>query len=559
MRRRNAYQVLNIKNRSTDTKEIRRSYQAWKRRVAQKGAGQDEAEKRKREEEEASYKILSNEETREKYDEALSLARNQLLQKINKHCINKEGDPSSMNMTEFHELDLEQLRRIYVIYDNAQAFKLLDSIPPDAPSEKPLPHCFEENTLIQMLNAHLTPDGNGRSLSWTNPTSRVPLSQDLKIEIRNRMMIRSQELVTAVKENDVKRIQYLLENGAQAHRIFPTGNNPRHTLLTYAMYLKCPTKVLDLLVGSSPNLINMPIAESKAYPIMVAMDMKNNELFDWCIDHGARLDVKNKSGNTLLMFAVSKGTNHMLGTLLGKEETQLNVHDEKGLTSLHYASMYNNVHAVHALLDAGTHINVRSTNGNTPLHFAVSLGHVTIIDKLIQKGANMSLQNVEGQDALLLAIHRKQEKSVELLIRHDASVTKKYAEGATVLHHAVNSGDVVILKKLLDAKADPDAVDDYGNTPLLFACNFVNPNAVRLLLQAGANPNAKNHQHLSAISFIVEKANDEYAQECIDILTLYGAKITEEEKEQLQQSGITWTPPQGGKQHRNKVIRKHIK
>jgi ankyrin repeat protein len=545
MRRRNAYQVLHIKDRNIPTRDIRTAYSSWKRSSAKVGAGQDETIKRTREEEAASFEILSNEKKRAKYDEALELTRSQLMKKIQKHCFNKEGDAASMNMLDFNELDLEQLRRIYVIYDDTQSYKLLDAIEDDAP-DKPLGICMEENTLIQMLNTHLR-----AHMPWRNPTSRKPLSDQLKNEIYQRVITQNNELMWAIRHNDKERIHYLLENGAQvSHFVRHKVDNVdmKFTIFTYAVFLKCPLHILDALFDA--DVINIADKTSNLYAITMAVFRKSDAIFDWCIEHGALLDVKDNQKRTLLMLAIWKGTPHMVNALIASGKIPQNAYDEHGNTALHYATIHHHVQALQALLDAGAYVNIKNVHGNTPLHVAIFHGHVDIADMLIQKGANMAVQNVEKEDPLIVAINRGKQHAVDLLLRHGANVTHTYENGASVLHYAVNSEHVEIVHKLLRAKANPNVVDELGNTPLILASDFVNPGIVEALLKAGANPNAKNHEDLSAISFLVEKIdmNDrnrtdrmderDSVQTCMALLISHGVIMTDAEREIFERNGI---------------------
>jgi hypothetical protein len=65
--------------------------------------------------------------------------------------------------------------------------------------------------------------------------------------------------------------------------------------------------------------------------------------------------------------------------------------DTDGMTSLLYASRYNNFELVQILLERGANINARSKDGSTALSIAQANGNVQISDFLISRGANQNI------------------------------------------------------------------------------------------------------------------------------------------------------------------------
>jgi hypothetical protein len=69
-------------------------------------------------------------------------------------------------------------------------------------------------------------------------------------------------------------------------------------------------------------------------------------------------------------------------------------HDTDGMTSLLYASIYNNFEMVRLLVEHGANINARNREGNTALSIAQSNGNNQIMDFLLERGA---IQTAAGQ------------------------------------------------------------------------------------------------------------------------------------------------------------------
>jgi ankyrin repeat protein len=74
-----------------------------------------------------------------------------------------------------------------------------------------------------------------------------------------------------------------------------------------------------------------------------------------------------------------------LKALLAQEGADANEQDEEGRTALHFASGYNEVECMRALLEAGADANALDANSNTALHYAAGYGNVEAAKLLLEK------------------------------------------------------------------------------------------------------------------------------------------------------------------------------
>lgn len=653
--KRNAYHVLKI-DKNTATKDIRKAFTAWKKarkgKSVKKGAGTDNKRKRSEErsdndradkkrddkehseersasdddsddtETEQSYEILSNEEKRAKYDETLKMNKKQILEKIHKHCYNTDKDAASITGKAFNKLNVEQLRRIYIVYDVPQSHKILHEIPEDAP-DKPKGFCLEENTLIYMWKAHQKKNHMGQSTPWANPTTRAPFSKELGREIAERKDIRNVELLTAIDTNNMKRIEYLLKHGVSPN--FTVDTISKTPLLNHAIKESKPIQVIDALLkaGATPNysdvngmssflctrnykgteedknkllellkthgadanaqlraailannidgindlififgadirhrheghdvlslaafatqhgpallrtLLDLGASTSNTYnvqnkihtiltvifkfqkpgylhlaetlierdpqlilkhgsagpPITIAITSKNNVMFDWCIDHGANINIIDDSHRTVLIHAIQYGTEHMVDVLLAKGQ-EVNAMDVGRDTALHFAILTKNIDIVRKLLGAGADINIQNSKGNTPMHYTFAYHQYEITKLLAQRGANLVLRNNNRQYAIQLCMKDERIELFKFLVEE----YRKQVQPA-----------------------------DYDIKILFDACRSKCSQAILTLLQAGFDPTIRDNA--TAESTLTYAIHAGHGRDVLDALIKHGADI----------------------------------
>ena len=167
-----------------------------------------------------------------------------------------------------------------------------------------------------------------------------------------------------------------------------------------------------------------------------------------------------------LHFAARSNPDPEVITTLVNAGADVNAQDGTGLTSLHYAVVYN-PEVLDALINAGADLNVRESRGETPLHFAAAFSpDPTVITTLLNAGVSV---NEKGTRA-----------------------TSRYRW--TPLHAAAQTNpNPKVTAILLHAGADVHGTDETFTTPLHSAATSSrNPDVPALLLHAGADVNAKH-------------------------------------------------------------------
>ena len=171
------------------------------------------------------------------------------------------------------------------------------------------------------------------------------------------------------------------------------------------------------------------IRENDATPLMVAVAINSNSMFDSLIRNQARLD-KITSTQT---------------------------------TALKLACLTNNTYAAEKLLQKGANYSLRDDEGNTYLHNAIEQGHTEICELLI------------ARDTGFIDAHNK------IIDAHNKSYE-------TPLIRAIRLINIDICELLIEKGANIKKYKDPDNSPLYFTSvspYFVNPEILRLLLGSG--------------------------------------------------------------------------
>ena len=125
----------------------------------------------------------------------------------------------------------------------------------------------------------------------------------------------------------------------------------------------------------------------------------NREMVQLLLSSGATVDLKNDSGETVLMMLDDDATSDLIWDLINAG-AQVNLKDDAGNTALMQAATTDNLEALKALLDAGAEVNTKNKEGRTALMLAASEGNVNIVRTLVLAGADINLTDEDKMNAL---------------------------------------------------------------------------------------------------------------------------------------------------------------
>lgn len=182
--------------------------------------------------------------------------------------------------------------------------------------------------------------------------------------------------------------------------------------------------------------------------------------------------VKNKLGQTALIFAAANGNFDAVRALLGVECTK---QDNYGFTALMYAIKSRNVNSALLLIPLESHL--VTWKNDTALMMTARYGILKICNEILKMEASLiRRQNDDGYTALIFAAANGHVELVKAL--HDYEFTKQDIMGQTAAIHAVLAGHIECVKLLVE---EFDIVDNTGQTIIQIADKMGHRNIIEFL------------------------------------------------------------------------------
>ncbi|KAM0371694.1 hypothetical protein ACHAPZ_010216 [Fusarium culmorum] len=250
-------------------------------------------------------------------------------------------------------------------------------------------------------------------------------------------------LVLAVRQNEGRAVQVLIESGAQVDRVDQYGD----TALCLAAREGNKT-IIDLLCRHHADIEHK--GWMKSTPLTNAVKGGHADAVEILLDRSAKTEVENSNLAHSLEVAASQGFDPIIDLLLGK----------------------------------GVNVRMVGRTGHTPLLHAVIGGKRHTAETLLKNGAGCDLVPGSKFSPLAQAVFSGQAAMVELLAKYGADIDHLEDTGQTPLILAAQSGKDIVVQSLIDMGADLDGKDDKGRTALSYAKENGQLSTIKLLLQA---------------------------------------------------------------------------
>jgi ankyrin repeat protein len=165
------------------------------------------------------------------------------------------------------------------------------------------------------------------------------------------------------------------------------------------------------------------------------------------LDRGVDVNTVDSAGNTLVMLAVREDNKALLEQLLLRR-ARVNVRNRNGDTALRLAAFGGKLSFVQRLVEAGAEVNMY---GWSPLSYAAFNGHTKIVDYLLKRGAEIDAVTENGATALMIAVRNGHRELVALLLQRAANPNISNENGETALDWAEKANDAAMIQRLRDA------------------------------------------------------------------------------------------------------------
>jgi ankyrin repeat protein len=137
------------------------------------------------------------------------------------------------------------------------------------------------------------------------------------------------------------------------------------------------------------------------------------------INRGVDVNTVNRQGNTLLTQSIQRDLPELFDYLM-QRKARVNLRNRNGETALSIAAYLGRARYVQRLVDAGAEVNFF---GWPPLAYAAYNGHTEIVEYLIKRGADVDAKTENGSTALFFAARFGHIETVRALLKHQADPT----------------------------------------------------------------------------------------------------------------------------------------
>lgn len=213
------------------------------------------------------------------------------------------------------------------------------------------------------------------------------------------------------------------------------------------------------------------------------------DIVELLLESGARVDYRNKAGNTPLLEACSQGHIDVAQYLLDHGADIDAATETTSDSALTWACTLGNESIVDLLLSRKSNVEHRTKDGCTALMFAALAGHVKVASMLLDFQANINVESDSNKDSpLTFACWKGHVDVVILLLERNANIEHRTKEGFTPLMFSALGGHTAVAKKLLERHAKVNEPSGSNNDiPLTSACWKGHHEVVKLLLEHKSN------------------------------------------------------------------------
>jgi ankyrin repeat protein len=189
--------------------------------------------------------------------------------------------------------------------------------------------------------------------------------------------------VTRKSNPDNWMFEQLLIRGADPSDANNAGQTPIHFAAYYGH-----NQILTTILGYKGVNINYTDDNGQT-PLLLSLINKKSITANELIKHGADPSIKDANGNTALLYASRYDSNISKIILDHEQKSDINAHDEDGMTALIHTIQRNDVWLAHDLMDAGANITHKSNSGSTAYMEALQNCNNSIIKELFNHGLSL--------------------------------------------------------------------------------------------------------------------------------------------------------------------------
>ncbi len=322
-------------------------------------------------------------------------------------------------------------------------------------------------------------------------------------------------------------IDLIKEKMASGHDVAELSSNG-FDAVAWALIEKTENATVIFLLQQEGNKLSKLTHDGRTY-IFWAAYRDNLEIMQYLIDNGAKTDVIDSHGYSLINFAAVTGQlNPKLYDLCiyhGADVTREKNHD--GANAMHLlAPFMQDGSMIDYFVSKGISLESIDDSGNGIFNYAVRRGNIDLLEMLIAQKVPYKFINSEGGNSMIFASQgtRGHTNSLELfqyLEKKGIAPNVSTESGTNPLHAlAYKSEDIDVLKYFVDRGVNVDQQDAKGFTPIINAAHQNNLVYLSFMVEHSDDINVVNKKGFSAlmaaikynspevVSFLIQKGAD---------------------------------------------------
>lgn len=174
---------------------------------------------------------------------------------------------------------------------------------------------------------------------------------------------------------------------------------------------------LDFLIKhvKKKNIDKILKEEDNETFLSYSLSDSKSKMFDFFINNGANLNLKNKFGETILHSAIYSDDLERVKKIIKLNPELLNVPSSDLTTPLLLSLCLSNQEIAKFLINSGANFNICNNEGLYPIHVACQDGFTEIVKILIDKDVNLNVKTKKGNLPISLAANNSHLDIVKII------------------------------------------------------------------------------------------------------------------------------------------------
>lgn len=299
------------------------------------------------------------------------------------------------------------------------------------------------------------------------------------------------------------------------------GNNPTELnkygfdAIVYALLENTDNKIIQYLLSIEGNGVNKLTHDGRTY-IFWAAYKGNTELMIYLLEKGAKTNLIDDHGYTILNFAASTGQqNTKVFDICIKHGANLEKDvDKNGANALLLTVPFDKTYSITAYFkNKGIDITSQDKYGNGIFNYAATNGNIDLLKKLYNEG-------LKGNDEAVMFASKGSRgitngiEVFEYLASIDLNIsTLSRKNGNNPLHNLITKTESSeLINYLIKKGVSVNLANNEGNTPFMYACSSAKLNIIELLTKELKNINHTNKNGETALSFAVKNNSSDVVE-----------------------------------------------